>query len=135
MMVDIKDLLLFDSFVKSPSAAYNLRTPHSGGFARRFPRNAGELFTWPSTWMTFYEIIIFNLFPVLTPFYREPIPVSRLKMRMSGDKKMSGKRCWIGKEGKIFSVYPPKAFGAKITRRLYRCRQKRIQRNFDAALR
>ncbi|MCX5907722.1 MAG: hypothetical protein NTY64_11190, partial [Deltaproteobacteria bacterium] len=103
-------------------------------FARRVPRNAGELFTLPSTLMTFYEIIIFNLFPVPTPFYREPIPVSRLKMRRSGDKEMSGKRCWIGKEEKNFSVYPPQSFWSKIdNKKTVRCRQKRIQRNFDPA--
>ncbi|MCX5910183.1 MAG: hypothetical protein NTY64_24180 [Deltaproteobacteria bacterium] len=48
-----------DGFVKSPSAAlrftfvvaaYHLSTPHSSGFARRVPRNAGELFTKPSLW-------------------------------------------------------------------------------------
>ncbi|MCX5906332.1 MAG: hypothetical protein NTY64_03855 [Deltaproteobacteria bacterium] len=27
------------------AAAYHPSTPHSGGFARRVPRNAGELFT------------------------------------------------------------------------------------------
>ncbi|MCX5909280.1 MAG: hypothetical protein NTY64_19435 [Deltaproteobacteria bacterium] len=42
-----------DGFVKSPSAAYHLSTPHSGGFARRVPRNAGELFTKPSLWRLF----------------------------------------------------------------------------------
>ncbi|MCX5905660.1 MAG: hypothetical protein NTY64_00305 [Deltaproteobacteria bacterium] len=51
-----------DGFVKSPSAAlrfpfvvaaYHPSTPHSGGFARRVPRNAGELFTKPSLWRLF----------------------------------------------------------------------------------
>ncbi|MCX5906563.1 MAG: hypothetical protein NTY64_05070 [Deltaproteobacteria bacterium] len=51
-----------DGFVKSPSAelrftfvaaAYHASTPHSGGFARRVPRNAGELFTKPSLWRLF----------------------------------------------------------------------------------
>ncbi|MCX5906104.1 MAG: hypothetical protein NTY64_02665 [Deltaproteobacteria bacterium] len=28
-------------------------TPHSSGFARRVPRNAGELFTKPSFWRLF----------------------------------------------------------------------------------
>ncbi|MCX5908164.1 MAG: hypothetical protein NTY64_13535 [Deltaproteobacteria bacterium] len=63
-----------DGFVKSPSAALPciLRrcgvlpsTPHSSGFARRVPRNAGELFTLPSTRMAFYEIIkiLASVFP------------------------------------------------------------------------
>ncbi|MCX5908694.1 MAG: hypothetical protein NTY64_16335 [Deltaproteobacteria bacterium] len=47
---------------KSPSAAlrftfvvaaYFVSTPHSSGFARRVPRNAGELFTQPSFWRLF----------------------------------------------------------------------------------
>jgi hypothetical protein len=32
-------------------------SPAPSGIARRVPRNAGELFTWPSAVMTFYEII------------------------------------------------------------------------------
>ncbi|MCX5908637.1 MAG: hypothetical protein NTY64_16030 [Deltaproteobacteria bacterium] len=32
------------------AAAYHLSTPHSSAFARRVPRNAGELFTKPSLW-------------------------------------------------------------------------------------
>ncbi|MCX5909803.1 MAG: hypothetical protein NTY64_22155 [Deltaproteobacteria bacterium] len=48
--------------MKSPSAAlrftfvaaaYHPSTPHSSGFARRVPRNAGELFTKPSLWRLF----------------------------------------------------------------------------------
>ncbi|MCX5907832.1 MAG: hypothetical protein NTY64_11790 [Deltaproteobacteria bacterium] len=48
---------IFEGFVKSPSAAlrftfvaaaYHPSTPHSPGFARRVPRNAEELFTWPA---------------------------------------------------------------------------------------
>ncbi|MCX5909094.1 MAG: hypothetical protein NTY64_18480 [Deltaproteobacteria bacterium] len=39
------------------AAAYHPSTPHSGGFVRRVPRNAGELFTLPSTLMAFSEII------------------------------------------------------------------------------
>ncbi|MCX5906774.1 MAG: hypothetical protein NTY64_06200, partial [Deltaproteobacteria bacterium] len=35
------------------AAAYHPSTPHSGGFARRVPRNAGELFTKPSLWRLF----------------------------------------------------------------------------------
>ncbi|MCX5909049.1 MAG: hypothetical protein NTY64_18225, partial [Deltaproteobacteria bacterium] len=51
-----------DGFVKSPSAAlrftfvvaaYFVSTPHSSGFARRVPRNAGEFFTKPSFWRLF----------------------------------------------------------------------------------
>ncbi|MCX5907159.1 MAG: hypothetical protein NTY64_08210 [Deltaproteobacteria bacterium] len=51
-----------DGFVKSPTAAlrftfvaaaYHPSTPHSSGFARRVPRNAGELFTKPSLWRLF----------------------------------------------------------------------------------
>ncbi|MCX5907914.1 MAG: hypothetical protein NTY64_12210, partial [Deltaproteobacteria bacterium] len=51
------EFINLDGFVKSPSAvlrftfvaaAYHPSTPHSGGFARRVPRNAGELFTKPS---------------------------------------------------------------------------------------
>jgi hypothetical protein len=62
----------FDGFGKSPSAAlrftfvaaaYPPSTPHSGGFARRVPRNAGELFTWPSALMPYYEIINFKMGP------------------------------------------------------------------------
>ncbi|MCX5906133.1 MAG: hypothetical protein NTY64_02820 [Deltaproteobacteria bacterium] len=34
-------------------AAYHPSTPHAGGFARRVPRNAGELFTKPSLWRLF----------------------------------------------------------------------------------
>ncbi|MCX5906826.1 MAG: hypothetical protein NTY64_06480, partial [Deltaproteobacteria bacterium] len=50
-------IFIIDDFVKSPSAALRciLRrcgvppsAPHSSGFARRVPRNAGELFTLPS---------------------------------------------------------------------------------------
>ncbi|MCX5905949.1 MAG: hypothetical protein NTY64_01835 [Deltaproteobacteria bacterium] len=49
--------ITIDGFAKSPSAAlrfilvaaaYHPSTPHSSGFARRVPRNAGELFTKPS---------------------------------------------------------------------------------------
>ncbi|MCX5906167.1 MAG: hypothetical protein NTY64_03010 [Deltaproteobacteria bacterium] len=39
------------------AAAYHPGTPHSSGFARRVPRNAGELFTLPFTLKTFYEFI------------------------------------------------------------------------------
>jgi hypothetical protein len=55
-------LRCYDGFVKSPSvalrfpfvaAAYHPSTPLSGGFARRVPRNAGELFTKPSLWQLF----------------------------------------------------------------------------------
>ncbi|MCX5910112.1 MAG: hypothetical protein NTY64_23795 [Deltaproteobacteria bacterium] len=35
------------------ATAYHPSTPHSGGFARRVPRNAGELFTKPSLWRLF----------------------------------------------------------------------------------
>ncbi|MCX5907470.1 MAG: hypothetical protein NTY64_09860 [Deltaproteobacteria bacterium] len=35
------------------AAAYHPSTPHSSGFARRAPRNAGELFTKPSLWRVF----------------------------------------------------------------------------------
>ncbi|MCX5907255.1 MAG: DUF4139 domain-containing protein [Deltaproteobacteria bacterium] len=35
------------------AAAYHPSTPHSSGFARRVPRNAGELFTKPSFWRLF----------------------------------------------------------------------------------
>ncbi|MCX5908017.1 MAG: hypothetical protein NTY64_12765 [Deltaproteobacteria bacterium] len=57
----------FDGFVKSPSAAlrftfvaeaYHPGTPHSGGFARRVPRNAGELFTKPSLWRFFTRLSV-----------------------------------------------------------------------------
>ncbi|MCX5908215.1 MAG: hypothetical protein NTY64_13805 [Deltaproteobacteria bacterium] len=34
-------------------AAYFVSTSHSSGFARRVPRNAGELFTKPSIWRLF----------------------------------------------------------------------------------
>ncbi|MCX5908095.1 MAG: hypothetical protein NTY64_13175, partial [Deltaproteobacteria bacterium] len=56
-----------DGFVKSPSAAlrftfvaaaYHPSTPHSGGFARRVPRNAGELFTKPSLWRLFTRLSV-----------------------------------------------------------------------------
>ncbi|MCX5907791.1 MAG: CHASE2 domain-containing protein, partial [Deltaproteobacteria bacterium] len=58
----------FDGFVKSPSAAfrftfvaaaYHPGTPYSSGFARRVPRNAGELFTKPSLWRLFTRSSIF----------------------------------------------------------------------------
>ncbi|MCX5909434.1 MAG: hypothetical protein NTY64_20255 [Deltaproteobacteria bacterium] len=35
------------------AAAYPPSTPHSSGYARRVPRNAGELFTNPSLWRLF----------------------------------------------------------------------------------
>ncbi|MCX5908766.1 MAG: hypothetical protein NTY64_16710, partial [Deltaproteobacteria bacterium] len=35
------------------AAAYHPSMPQSGGFARRVPRNAGELFTKPSLWRLF----------------------------------------------------------------------------------
>ncbi|MCX5907475.1 MAG: hypothetical protein NTY64_09885 [Deltaproteobacteria bacterium] len=35
------------------AAAYHPSTPYSSGFARRVPRNAGELFTKPSLWRLF----------------------------------------------------------------------------------
>jgi hypothetical protein len=51
-----------DGFAKNPSAAlrftfvaaaYFVSTPHWGGFARRVPRNAGELLPKPSLWRLF----------------------------------------------------------------------------------
>ncbi|MCX5910114.1 MAG: hypothetical protein NTY64_23805 [Deltaproteobacteria bacterium] len=62
-------IFIIDGFVKSPSAALHciLRrcgvlpsTPHSSGIVCRVPRNAGELFTLPSTLMAFHEIITFG---------------------------------------------------------------------------
>ncbi|MCX5906819.1 MAG: hypothetical protein NTY64_06440 [Deltaproteobacteria bacterium] len=52
----------FDGFLKSPSAAlrfpcvavaYHPSTRDPGGFARRVPRNAGELLPKPSLWRLF----------------------------------------------------------------------------------
>ncbi|MCX5906832.1 MAG: hypothetical protein NTY64_06515 [Deltaproteobacteria bacterium] len=65
---------ILDGFVKSPSAAlrftfvaaaYHPSTPHSGGFARRVPRTAGELFTKPSLWRLFTRSSSFRI-----PFFR-----------------------------------------------------------------
>ncbi|MCX5908854.1 MAG: hypothetical protein NTY64_17180 [Deltaproteobacteria bacterium] len=56
------EIIKLDGFAKSPSAAlrftfvataYQPSTPPSSGFARRVPRNAGELFTPPSFWRLF----------------------------------------------------------------------------------
>ncbi|MCX5906306.1 MAG: hypothetical protein NTY64_03725 [Deltaproteobacteria bacterium] len=40
-------------------AAYHPSTPHSSGFARRVPPNAGELFTKPSLWRLFARSSLF----------------------------------------------------------------------------
>ncbi|MCX5907169.1 MAG: hypothetical protein NTY64_08265, partial [Deltaproteobacteria bacterium] len=65
-----------DGFVTSPSAAlrftfvaaaYPPSTPHSGGLARRVPRNAGELFTKPSLWRLITRSSTLNKLAQLPP--------------------------------------------------------------------
>ncbi|MCX5909086.1 MAG: hypothetical protein NTY64_18435 [Deltaproteobacteria bacterium] len=98
-----RDHQIFDGFVKSPSAAlrftfvaaaYNPSTPHSGGFARRVPRKAGELFTKPSRWRLFTRSSIFAAiqFPwVETIHFAPPLSRGSIADRISGFQNRQNK--------------------------------------------